>query len=268
MPQHVKENLQYELLCSGKDGEKLAVLEQLFEIACECRDKADSVHRPAFSKPAGRGDFRPWQEFLGIVGEPFFKALIEIVQNTTPSEVRARAGDIMAQVWHPCAIGRLLETFEERREAKSDLPSSGIFKNLGGIGTEAAAKALMWLWGTGFDAEVAGALGMCDSAAAQDFLLRNAREHASPYVRSVCIAHLNLPVTEEKTDLLINCLETGTQHEQFVAAMKVKEFRVARAAPALRLLRAGTGDTVLVKVIDAALSVLKEESGLASGRFR
>lgn len=98
---------------------------------------------------------------------------------------------------------------------------------------------------------------MCDSAAAQDFLLRNAREHASSYVRHVCIAHLNAPFTGEKTDLLINRLETGTQNEQFIAAMKVKEFRVARAAPALRALRAATADMVLSRVLDEALSVLR-----------
>lgn len=248
-------DVQPGILRSGDTGEKLAALEELLEIACKCREKTDAVQRTARAAPSVRK--YPWHEFRGIVGEPVFAALVEIVQNTAPSEVRARAGDIMAQVWHPCAIGRLLETFEERREAKADLPSSGIFRNLGGIGTNAAARALMWLWGSGFDAEAAGALGMCESDAAQEFLLGNALRHSSPYVRSVCIAHLNPPATEEKIALLINRLETGTQNEQFIAAMKVKEFRAARAVPALLALRAGNTDMVLIKIIDEALAVLK-----------
>lgn len=245
-----------EILRTGDAGGKLAVLEELFEIASRCREKTDSLHRSVLAEPSMREHYRPWREFLAIAGEPVFEALVEIVRDTNPSEVRARAGDIMARVWHPSAIGRLLEAFEERREKKSDLPAAGIFRDLGGIGTEAAARAIMWLWGSGFDAEAAGALGRCESEVAQDFLLRNAREHSNSYVRSVCISGIKPPLTEEKTALLINRLETGTQNEQIFAAMRVQDLRMIRALPVLLALRAGNADMVLLRIIDETLAAL------------
>lgn len=243
------------MLRTGTTDERLALLDELFEIASECRGKTDSLCYSVLAEPAMREHYRPWRGFQALAGEPVLEALAEIVLNGPPSEVRAKAGDLMAHIWHPSAIGRLLEQFEEGRETQT--VSHSVFRDLGGIGTAAAAKALMWLWGTVYDAEVAGALGMCDSEAAQDFLMRNAREHSDPYVRSVCIAHLKPPVTREKKELLIDRLETGTYHEQFTAALKVREFRAAEAEQALRMLRTVAADKVLVKVIDEALAAMR-----------
>lgn len=232
-----------ERLRGGTGPEKLAALEELSETAAECR--AASASR------------EPWREFKSIVGEPVFEALLGIVRHAPPSEVRARSGDIMAQLLHPSAVGRLLEAFEERRETLAENPPVRILKTLGGIGDEAAVRALMWLWGSGCDEEVAGALGMCDSAAAQDFLLNNAAAHRNSYVRSVCMAHLRPPVTKEMLELFLARLESGTQDERFVAVMKVKELRLKRAVPVLVSIRALDMDSVLRNAITEALAALR-----------
>ncbi len=230
-------------LQSGTEREKLTVLAELSGTACECR--------------AVSGSREPWREFKAVVGAQVFEALLEIVRHAPPSELRARAGDIMARVLHPSAIGRLLEAFEERRETLAEDPPVRILKTLGGIGDEAAVRALMWLWGSGFDGEVAGALGMCDSAAAQDFLLSNAVAHGNSYVRAVCMAHLKPPVTQEKQWLFLDRLETGTQNEQFVAVMKIKELRLRRAVALLVSLRARDVDAVLRNAINEALAAFR-----------
>lgn len=227
----------------GTVPEKLAALDELSETSAECRAVA--------------GSREPWREFQSVVGVPVFEALLEIVRHAPPSEVRARSGDIMAQVLHPCAIGRLLEAFEERRETLSEDPPVRILKTLGGIGDEAAVRALMWLWGSGCDDEVAGALGMCDSAAAQDFLLNNAVANGNSYVRAVCMAHLKAPVTKEMQELFLARLKTGTHDERFVAVMKVKELRLRRAVPLLVSLRAQAVDAVLRDAISEALAALR-----------
>jgi hypothetical protein len=46
------------------------------------------------------------------------------------------------------------------------LPPLDIYRNLGGIGKEAAAKALMWLWGCNWNADIAGAPGISAAAGA------------------------------------------------------------------------------------------------------
>lgn len=229
-------------LRAGAELEKLAALDELYETACECRTET--------------GSREPWRKFRAVIGERAFEALLELVRRAPPSALRARSGDIMALVLHPSAIGRLLEAFEERRETLAEDPPVRILKTLGGIGTEAAVRALMWLWGSGCDDEVAGALGMCDSAAAQDFLLNNALTHGNSYVRAVCMAHLKAPVTKEKQELFLDRLETGTQNERFVAVMKIKELRLRRAVPLLVSLRALDIDAVLRNAIGEALAAL------------
>ncbi|HBA62016.1 MAG TPA: hypothetical protein DCZ92_14620 [Elusimicrobia bacterium] len=248
---------QCEVLRSGAAHEKLAVLNELTEASDECRARADQLPRAAFKEPGVREKYAPWLEFRKILGEPLFEAIVEIARQERPSPVRALAGDILAQLWHPAAIGRLLEAFESRLETLSENPPLRIFLDLGGIGTEAAVKALMWLWGTEWDADAAGALGMCDSGTAQDFLLANASVHPDPYVRSICLAHLRPPITKEKADLFIARLFSGTQSERFIAAMKVKEFRLAAAVPALISARARKDDEALMDMIDEALAVLR-----------
>lgn len=230
-------------LRGGTGPEKLAALEELSETAAECRAVA--------------GSREPWREFKAAVGAPAFEALLEIVRHAPPSEVRARSGDIMAQLLHPSAVGRLLEEFEERREALAENPPVRILKTLGGIGDEAAVRALMWLWGSGCDEEVAGALGMCESAAAQGFLLSNAAAHCNSYVRAVCMAHLKPPVTKEMQELFLARLESGTQDERFVAVMKVKELRLRRAVPVLVSIRKLDMDSVLRDAISEALAALR-----------
>jgi hypothetical protein len=248
---------QIEVLRSGAELDKLSVLSGLYALAEECRARAERIPYAAFKEPVVRGSCAPWREFREIAGEELFGVLVEQVRQERPSQVRALAGDIMACLWHPCAIGRLLETFEERRETLAEDPPVKIFRDLGAIGTEAAANALMWLWGNGLDADAAGALGICFGTAAQDFLLANASVHSNSYVRSICLAHLRPPITKEKADLLIARLSSGTQNERFIAAMKVKEFRLAAAVPALISARARKDDGALLGVIDEALAVLR-----------
>lgn len=248
---------QVEILLSGAEQDKLPVLSGLYALAEECRAKAELIPYAAFKEPAVRENCAPWREFRAMIGAELFGVLVELVGQERPSRVRAQAGDIMACLWHPCGIGRLLEKFEERRETLEEDPPVRILRDLGAIGTEAAAKALVWLWGSGMDADAAGALGICFGTAAQDFLLTNALVHTDSYVRSICLAHLRPPITKEKADLFITRLSCGTQNERFIAAMKVKEFRLAAAVPALISARARKDDGALLGVIDEAIAALR-----------
>lgn len=191
------------------------------------------------------------------MGEPLFGLVLAIVRSDPPSEVRELAGDIMAHLWHPCAVGRLLEDYERRhRDMVEHKPPLGIYKNLGGIGTEAAARALMWLWGTKWDADIAGALGMCDSDAAQDFLVKQARAHSNAHVRAMCMGNLKPPVTKEKADLFMERLRDEESGECFVALCMIKDLQVACAAEALVALRARTENRMYASFISKILPVL------------
>jgi len=248
--------MQDEILRTGTAQERRVVLEELLGDARACRIRYEAA-RDFLAAPGASEAQLPWREFRDIAGAPVLEALLAMVAAPVPSEPRAMAGDIMALLLHPSAIGRLLEMFEERRETLAEDPPVGLLRDLGGIGTAAAVNALVWLWGSGCDDEIAGALGLCDSAAAQDFLLRGAVSHENSYVRAVCMAHLKPPMTEEKMELFLSRLRAGTQNEQFVAVMKVKELRVARAVPLLVSLKAVNQDGILRKAINEALSVLR-----------
>ena len=248
---------QCEALGLGTPREKLEVLKELLEIANGCRACAEAQLKSVQEGQAAR-NLKPWCEFQNIVGEPIFDTILQIVKNYPPSGVRELAGDIMAQLWHPSAIGRLLEDFEQRRDPLAERPPLRIFRSLGGIGTEAAARALMWMWGTKWDADVACALEMCDSLEAQDFLLRQAREHSSVYVRSMCMAHLKAPLTPAKEDLFIDRLKFGTHDEKFIAILKIQELGVIGAMDALVLARGGNGDRDLIGFINEALATLRQ----------
>ncbi|MHB0996908.1 MAG: hypothetical protein ACYC2I_11115 [Elusimicrobiales bacterium] len=253
--------MQYEVLVSGEPLEKLKFLKELLEIANACRACAESLPDTVLEDPAAREKAKPWREFQRITGKPLFDTLLEIVRQETPSEVRELAGDIMAQLWHPSAVGRLLEDFEQHRDTLAEKPPMRIFRNLGRIGTEAAARALMWMWGTKWDADVVSALGMCRSEEAQDFILRQAAGHSSSYVRLVCLMYLVLPLTEEKEAFILNRLKSGTHDEQFVAIAKVKELGMVQAADTLIALRANNRTGLPVGEIDNALSALRAAAG-------
>jgi hypothetical protein len=249
--------MQYEVLVSGETREKLEFLKELLELANACRANIDSLPETVFEDPVARKIAKPWREFQKITGKPLFDALLELVRQETPSKVRELAGDIMAQLWHPSAIGRLLEDFEQHRDTLAKKPPMKIFVNLRGIGTEAAARALMWMWGTKWDADVVNMLSRCDSDEAQKFILRQATEHSSAYMRFVCLMHLTAPLTEEKEALIMERLKSGTHDEQFVAVMKVQEFGMVQAADRLIALRANNVTEVPVAVIDEAISSLR-----------
>lgn len=234
--------------CSHR--EKLDILAELFELAGECRSRSD--------KPADPDDprSRPWREFRELTGRPLFDHLLEIVRDEPPSEVRALTGDIMVLLEHPCAIGRLLELYEQRIATVNETPPLTIYRDLGLIGTGGAARALMSLWGGRWDADIVAAIGMCKSGAAQSFLLRQASVHNNPYVRQMCIAYLKSPLTKEKTDLFIDRLRNGSYNERYVAILKVQELRAAGAAETLALMRKKSENESLAGFIKGTLLIL------------
>lgn len=253
-----KTDCLYGKLLDGTPGEKLEVIKELYAPARECRKRTDAFLNSSLENTVVAESDKPWREFRNIVGEPLFELVMGIVQNDPPSEVRDQAGDIMAHLWHPCAVGRLLEAYERHRPVLEHSPPLAIYKNLGGIGTEAAARALMWLWGSRWDADIAGALGMCASDAAQSFLVRQAREHSNVHVRAMCMANLKLPVTKEKADLYIDRLQSVNGNECFVSLCMIDALKVACAAAALADLRAKTQNAMYVNFINKILPALKE----------
>jgi len=255
--------MQYEVLVSGEPREKLEFLKELREIADACRAHVDLQPASVFEDTVVRKNAKPWREFQEITGKPLFDALLAIVRQEDPSEVRELAGDIMAQLWHPCAVGRLLEDFEQHRDTLAERPPIRIFRNLGGIGTEDAARALMWMWGTKWDADAVSALEMCGCEAAQDFILRQATEHSSSYVRLICLMHLVLPLTEGKETLIMERLRSGTHDEQFVAVTKVKELGMVQASETLQTLRLHNPKGLPVGIIDETLLALRSVAGEA-----
>lgn len=253
--------MQYEVLVSGETREKLKFLKELLELANACRAHVDSLPESVFEDPVARKKAKPWREFRKITGKPLFDALVELVRHESPSEVRELAGDIMAQLWHPCAVGRLLEDFEQHRDTLAERPPMRIFMNLRGIGTEAAARALMWMWGTKWDADVVNMLTRCDSEEAQSFVVRQATEHSRVHVRLRCMMSLALPLTEEKEALIMERLKSGTHDEQFVAVMKIQEFGMVQAANLLASVRANTREPV-TGLIDEVLLSLRAAAGV------
>lgn len=239
-------------LNGGSHREKLEILAELFELAKQCRSRSDKPADSDFDGPRAR----PWREFRTLVGRLLFDQLLAIVRDGPPSPVRELAGDIMVALEHPCAIGRLLELYEQRLPRINESPPLTIYRDLGVIGTGGAARALMSLWGGRWDADIAGALGMCKSNAAQDFLLRQAGKHNNPYVRQMCIAYLKSPLTKEKTDLFIDRLCNGSYNERYVAILKVQELRAAGAAGTLALMRKKIENESLAQFIKEALLAL------------
>ncbi|HBB65921.1 MAG TPA: hypothetical protein DCZ93_01195 [Elusimicrobia bacterium] len=244
--------------CSHR--EKLEMLAELSVLAGGCRSRSDA---PVESEVDGLRA-RPWREFRELTGRPLFDQVLAIVRYGPPSPVRELAGDIMVLLEHPCAIGRLLELYEQRLATVNESPPLTIYRNLGLIGAGGAARALMSLWGGRWDADIAAALGMCKSNAAQNFLLQQAGEHNDSYVRQMCIAYLKSPLTKEKIDLFIDRLCNGSYNERYVAILKVQELRVVGAAEALALMRKKTENESLACFIKDALLVLAK--GKRGGR--
>lgn len=238
---------------NGSSAEKLEVLKGLLGKAAECRARADARACPWPESEHASEAPRPWEEFSAIIGETLFSAIEEIVRQEPPSELREFAGDIMAHIWHPCAIGRLLEKHERRGDTVLTKPPLDIYRDLSGIGTEAAAKALMWLWGCKWDADIAGALAMCRGENVQNFLMEQARAHPNSHVRATCIAGVTHPITPEKAAFLVERLENGSYNEQYYSLYMISELRVARAAEALAAFRRKTSDRAFTGLIDEAL---------------
>jgi len=253
-----KTAIQYKTLATGTPREKLEVLVELYATAKECRARADVLLSSSSESFTLREAHNPWRQFRDIIGEPLFDIILTIVRLDQPSDVRALAGDILAHLGHPEAVGRLLEDYENHRNEIDNYPPLAIYGNLGRIGTDAAARALIWLWGTKWDADIAGALGRCNSDMAQDFLLMQARAHSSVHVRSMCMGNLKAPVTKEKVDLFLDRLENGEYNECFTAIYMINILRVESAANALLALRAKTGDKIVIKFIKETLLLLEQ----------
>jgi hypothetical protein len=248
-------------LNGGSQEEKLAVLRELFALAEQSRAKADA---PSDDYGVVLGA-KPWREFRGVVGRQLFDQLRVIVRYDPPSEVRELAGDIMVMLMHPCAVGRVLELYERLSIDVNESPPLRIYKNLGDIGTGGAARALMWLWGTRWGADMAGALGRCKSSAAQKFLIREAVTHPNSHVRQMCIAYVKLPLTKAKIDLFIDRLLNGTYNERFTAILKVQELRVGRAAQTLMAMREESENADFVGFINDALPGISGKKPVGAG---
>lgn len=247
-------------LSGGSHREKLEILAKLSVLAGQCRAHSDEPADPDSDGPRAR----PWLEFRELTGRPLFNQLLAIVRYEPPSPVRELSADIMVLLEHPCAIGRLLELYEQRLSTVNETPPLAIYRNLGLIGTGGAARALMSLWGGRWDADIAAALGMCKSAAAQRFLLRQARLHNNPYARAQCIAYIKAPLTKEKTELFVDRLCNGSYNERFFAILKVQELRATGAAETLTLMRKKSENEsleVFIKKAILALSRVKRGGG-------
>jgi len=251
----------WDLSCCTR-REKLEILAELSTLAGQCRTRSDAPADPDINVPRAR----PWIEFRKLTGRPLFEQLLVIVRNGPPSMVRELAGDMMVVLEHPCAVSRLLELYEQRLATVNESPPLSIYRNLALIGTGGAARALMSLWGGRWAADIAGALGMCRSSIAQNFLLRQARAHGNPHVREQCIAYLKAPLTKEKTGLFIDRLCNGSYNERYVAILKVQELRVAEAAETLAKMLKRSENESLAGFIKGALRALSR--GKKSGQQR
>ncbi len=254
----------HRVLDGGGREEKLEALGELFALARDSRAKTDA---PSDDYGIVLGD-KPWLEFRRAVGRPLFDQLTAIVRYGRPSEVRELAGDIMALLLHPCAVGRVLELHERLGSSVNNSPQLRIYKNLGDIGSGVAARALMWLWGSRWDADIAGALGRCKSSAAQAFLIKQAVSHPNSHVRQMCIVYIRSPITKEKADLFIDRLLHGTYNERFTAILKVQELRVGRALETLVAMREEKENVDFVGFINETLAGMygKEPAGVSGGR--
>lgn len=241
----------------GESWEKLAAMRELEEVAKACRVWAEQ----ALAGVADKAEIerkKPWREFRRRIGFGLFGEVLDIAQGPPGSELRDLAADILAHLWHPAAVDRLIEDLKVN--GKTLLPSqyTGIFTNLGGIGNEPAVRALMELWDDGCAYDAVAPLGACGSRTSEAFLMRQARENKDQALRGYCICYLNSMPTQEKVDFLREKLKRGTGFERSAAVRKIAEMGLRSMVPELMAVYDQSEDAVLREEIFATLRYMRK----------
>ncbi|MHB0995862.1 MAG: HEAT repeat domain-containing protein [Elusimicrobiales bacterium] len=249
------EEISY-LLQFGEPQEKLEAMRKLEEIAKECRSAAN----PLLAKcddPAKKEKLKPWREFRKRIGFPLFDLVLDISKGPAGTELRDLAADILAHLWHPSAVDRLVEDLLENGDKLRGGQFNGIFENLGGIGNEPAARALLRLWDEGYRYEVIFPLGSCNSKVGNAFLMRQARENPDATLRGYCILALRLEPTEENGALLLEKARSGDALESSAAIQKIGDMNMASLVPALISIHNQSDDHMVRESIFAALREMR-----------
>jgi len=246
----------WEALKLGTAAEKLAALRELEETAKKIREHTEP-ELFAFHNAVIPEKLKPWREFRGVVGFPVFNIMLELAQSDAHHGLRDLAADILAHLWHPAAVDRLV--VDIKRNSKTLRPSqiSGIFINLGGIGNEPAVRALISLWRHRWKFHIPAALAACDSKTAESFLMTHARKAKDPNVRASCLFALNSEVSDRKISLLLERLEHGGHFEQAAAITKIKDIGLASLVPALKAISSKSKDPILKDHIAQALRKMR-----------
>jgi HEAT repeat protein len=236
------------LLRNGERWEKLEAMQVLEELAKECRTAANAVIYKSASK-AEWEKLKPWRTFRRKVGFELFNQMLDIAQGPTGTPLRDLAADILAHLWHPLAVDRLVEDLLDNGEKLLPTQFTAIFDNLAGIGNEPALRALLKLWDEGYETLAVYAIGACDSKEGEAFLLRQAREHKDPSLRGYCISALGAEPSDEKTAFLLSRLKSGTPFEQSAAVRKIGDIGLMSLTPELVALHNSTKDEYLKEEI-------------------
>jgi len=240
----------------GEPWEKLELLKELEEIAKDCRSAADKVSRNGLTA-AERERNKPWREFRRRIGFPLFELVLDMAQGGR-SESRDVAADILAHLWHPAAVDRLVEDIKENADTLLGTQFLGIFINLGGIGTEVAARGLISLWEEPlWRPYITEALEACGSKAGEAFLMTQALENKDPYVRGSCISRLNSEVSDKKINFLQEKLKRGESFERLAAIKKILEMRLTSMAPDLMNIYNTSSDPALKEIRETLRSMRK-----------
>lgn len=246
-----------ETLRFGENWEKLDAMRELEELAKECRTRADAVLDRCVTA-AEKEKNKPWRAFRRQTGLGLFSTVLDIAQGPPGSELRNLAADILAHLWHPAAVERLVEDIKENGDTLLNSQYGGIFVNLGGIGNEPATRALISLWEAGCEYYVAGPLAACNSKIGEAFLMVQARENKDPTVRGHCICCLSSTPTEEKINFLRERLKNGTHFEQSATVRKIAEMSLLSIAPELIAAYNQTEDPGLKDEIAKTLRSMRE----------
>jgi len=242
----------------GEGWEKLELLRDLEETAKDCRIAADNRLSDCATE-AERERAKPWREFRRVIGFPLFNLILEIARSDIRSEQRNLAADILAHLWHPAAVDRLVEDLNENAGSLLGTQISSIFINLAGIGNEVAARGLISLWGEGFDHYIPEALAACKSKAGEAFLFVQARDNKDYCLRGICICYLNSKVSEEKSVFLLEKVRSGVHFEQYAAVKKIAGMHLTILAPELMAVCNKSEDPELKDEIHKALRTLRKQ---------
>lgn len=247
------------ILRFGESWEKMGAMRELEAIAKECRTRANPVLDLCIT-PAERERNVPWRAFRRRIGFPLFDLVLDIAQGPAGSDLRDLAADILAHLWHPASVDRLVEDILENEESLCPSQISGIFENLGGIGNEPAAQALMKLWGEGYHYQVVFPLGACRSKAGNAFLIRQARENNDPTLRGYCVLASHLEATDENAAFLLERARNGAMMESSAAIRKICAMNLSSLIPALISIHNSSDDLMIRETIFDALREMRLKS--------